>query len=130
MLNVTKMFSPPYRSPQNPQELTLVTMRVEQGWYGWNRVDTVLICMDPVQNPGVCDCSINHHPFGSFSPGSNPDCNFEWHAVCGKGRCGFTLRVEVGRCGSNRFNTDINTELKSLQKILNTTQKVFFFAVS
>jgi hypothetical protein len=81
--------------------------------------------MDPVRNPAVCDCSINHHPFGSISPGSNPDCDFEWHAVCGKGRCSFTLRVEAGRCGSNRFNTDIDTELKSLQKFLNTTQKVF-----
>jgi hypothetical protein len=31
----------------------------------------------------------------------------------------------AGRCGSNRFNTDINTELKSLQKFLNMIQKVF-----
>jgi hypothetical protein len=81
--------------------------------------------MDPARNPAVCDCSINHHPFGSFSPWSNPDCDFECHAVCDKGRCGFTLRVEAGRCGSKRFNTDINTELKSLEKILNTTEKVF-----
>jgi hypothetical protein len=44
---------------------------------------------------------------------------------CGKGQCGFTMRVEAGWCGSNRFNTDINTGLKSLQKFLNTTQKFF-----
>jgi hypothetical protein len=39
------MFSPPYRSPQNPQELTRVTMlviRVEPGQYGFNSVWTRL----------------------------------------------------------------------------------------
>jgi hypothetical protein len=81
--------------------------------------------MDPARNPAVYDFSINHHPFGSFSPGSNRDNDYEYHAVCDKGRCGFTLRVEAGRCGSNRLNKDINTELKSLQKFLNTTQKAF-----
>jgi hypothetical protein len=44
---MTKMFSPPYRSLQNPQELTRVTMRVEPGRYEWNRVDTVLIPYGP-----------------------------------------------------------------------------------
>ena len=86
--------------------------------------------MDPVRNPAACLCSINYHPFGSLSPGSNPDRDYECQAVYGKGRCGFTLRVEAGQCGSNRFNTDIDTKLKSLQKFLNINQKVFFFAVS
>jgi hypothetical protein len=45
--------------------------------------------------------------------------------VYDKGQCGFTLRVEAGRCGSNRFNTDIDTELKSLQKFLYMTKKVY-----
>jgi hypothetical protein len=81
--------------------------------------------MNPVRNPAVCDCSINYHPFGLFSSGSNPDRDYECHAVYDKGRCGLTLRVEAGRCGSNRFNTDIDTELKSLQNFLNMTQKVF-----
>jgi hypothetical protein len=44
---MTKMFPLPYRSPQNAQELTRVTMRVEPGRYGWNRVDTVLIPYGP-----------------------------------------------------------------------------------
>jgi hypothetical protein len=81
--------------------------------------------MDPVRNPGVCDYSINYYPFGSFSPGSSPNRDDECQAEYDKGRCGFTLRVEAGRCGSNRFNTDIDTELKSLQKFLNMTQNVF-----
>jgi hypothetical protein len=68
---------------------------------------------------------MNYHPFGSFSPGSNPDRDYECHAVYDKDRCGFTLRVEAGQCGLNRFNTDIDTKLKSLQKFLNMTQKVF-----
>jgi hypothetical protein len=47
---MTKMFSPPYRSPQNPQELTRVAMqvyadgtvsvRVEPGRYGFNSIWT------------------------------------------------------------------------------------------
>ena len=78
--------------------------------------------MDPVQNPAACLCSMNYHPFGSLSPGSNP---WSWQAVYGKGRCGFTLRVEAGQCGSNRFSTDIDTKLKSFQKFLNINQKVF-----
>jgi hypothetical protein len=82
--------------------------------------------MDPVRNPAVGDCSINYHPFGSFPPGSNPDRDFECHAVYNKGRCSFTLRVEAGLCSSNRFNTDVDTELEYLQKKkLNMTQKVF-----
>jgi hypothetical protein len=59
----------------------------------------------------VCDCSIsiNYHLLGSFAPRSNPDRDYEchMHAVYDKGRCGFTLRVEAGRCGSNLLNTDI-----------------------
>jgi hypothetical protein len=44
---MTKTFSPPYLSPQNPQKLTRVKLWVEQGWYGWNRVDMVLILYGP-----------------------------------------------------------------------------------
>jgi hypothetical protein len=124
-LNKTKMFSPPYCSPQNPQKLTRVTIRVyagragsaraEPGRYGFNSVWTrfeIQLCVTVAQ-------IITH--LAHF----HLDCDFECHAVCDKGRCGFTLQVEAGRCGSNRFNTDINPELKSLQKVLNTTQKVF-----
>jgi hypothetical protein len=99
-------------------------MRVEPDRYGWNQVDTVLIPYGPGSKSAVCVCSINYHPFDSFSPGSNPDRNYECHAVYGKGRYDFTLRVEAGRCSSNRFNTDIDTELEYLQKKLNMTQKV------
>jgi hypothetical protein len=84
--------------------------------------------MDPVRNP-LCDCSINYHPFGSFSLGSNPDRDYECHAVYDKGRCGFTLRVQAGQWGSNRVNTDIDTELNSFAKIFEHDQN-FFFAVS
>jgi hypothetical protein len=86
--------------------------------------------MDPARNPAVCDCSINHHPFGSFSPGSNPDRDYECHVVCDKDRCSFMLQVEEGLYGSNRFNTDINTELKFLRKFLNMTQNVFSLYLS
>jgi hypothetical protein len=83
--------------------------------------------MDPVRNPAVCDCSINYHPFGSFSPGSNyPDHDYECDTVYDKGRCGFTLRVEAGQCGSNRFNTDIDTELEYWQKKFEHDPKSFF----
>jgi hypothetical protein len=64
-------------------------------------------------------------PIRSFSPGSNPDRDYECHAVYDKGPCSFMLWVEAGRCGLNRFNLVIDTELKSLQKFLNMTQKVF-----
>ena len=67
--------------------------------------------MDPVRNPAVCDCSINYHPFGSFSPGSNPDRDYGCHAAYDKGRCSFTLRIEAGQCGLNWVNTDIDTDL-------------------
>jgi hypothetical protein len=100
-------------------------MFCEVGLCRWNRVDTVLIPYGPGSNPTVCDCSINYHPFGSFSPGSNPDRNYKCHAVYDKGGCSFGLGIEAGRCISNRFSTDIDTELKSLQKILNMTQKFF-----
>ena len=36
---MTKMFSPQYRSPQNPQELTRATMRVYAGGTGSLRVE-------------------------------------------------------------------------------------------
>jgi hypothetical protein len=110
------------------------SIRVEPGRHGfnsvWTRVNTgetgsMQLHKDPVRNPAVCDCSINHHAYSSFSQGSNPDRDYECHSVCNKDRCRFTLRIEAGRCSSNRFNIDLNTVLKFLQKILNMTQKVF-----
>jgi hypothetical protein len=81
--------------------------------------------MDPFWNLATCDCSINYHSFGSFSPRSNLDRDYKCQAVYNKGPCGFRLLVEAGQYGSNRFNIDIDTKLKSLQKILNITQKAF-----
>jgi hypothetical protein len=74
---MTKMFSPPYCNPKNPQELTRVTMQVYAGGTGSIRFQ---FRMNPVRNPAVFDCSINYHSFGSFSPGSNPDRDYECHA--------------------------------------------------
>jgi hypothetical protein len=51
---------------------------------------------------------------------------YECRAVYDKGRCGFTLRVEAGRCGSNRFNADIDTELEYWQNIFEHDPKSFF----
>jgi hypothetical protein len=81
------------------------------------RVDTVLI---PYETRFEI-YSINYHQFGLFSPRSNPDRDNECHVVYDKGWWSFTMQVEAGQCSSNQFNTDIDTELKSLQKFLNMT---------
>jgi hypothetical protein len=82
--------------------------------------------MDPVRNPAVCDCSINHNPFGSFSPGSNPDRDYECHAVCDKGRCGFTLRVEAGQMRFELVQYGYQYGIEILAKIFEHDPKTFF----
>jgi hypothetical protein len=66
------MFSPPYRSPQNPQELTRVTMRicaggtgsirVEPGQYGFNSVWTRFEIRLCVTVANITTHSTDYHP--------------------------------------------------------------------
>ena len=65
--------------------------------------------------------------FVQYRPGCKP-CQIplqEGNAVYDKGRCGFTLRVEAGRCGSMRFEPGQNGYQYGIEiraKILNMTK--------
>jgi hypothetical protein len=95
---------------------------MDPGRYGCNRVDTVLIPYGPGSKSG-CVWLYHKSPpirliFTRIKSGS-----WLWMS-CGM-RQGSMQFYAADWCGSNWFNTDINTELKSLQNFLNMTQNVF-----
>jgi hypothetical protein len=117
----------------------IVAPRILRNWqrlrYGWNRVGTggtglirLYFRMDPVRNPAVCDCSINYHPFGSLIFTRIKSGSYLWMSLMRytQGSMRFYAAVEAGRCSSNRFNTDIDTELEYLQKNFEHDPKSFF----
>ena len=174
---MTKIFSPPYLNPHNPQQLTGITMRLEPDRYGFNSVwtrfeirlraaveliTTHLAHVHPdeirIVTMNVMRCktigSMRFYIEGWFFLGGGVFvCNFapystifqlydgghfllveersQMHYTMQLGRYHrpSTLQVDAGECGSNRFNTDIDAKLKSLQFFLNITLK-FFFTVS
>jgi hypothetical protein len=96
------------------------SVRVEPGQYGFNSIWTRCEIWPCVTVAWITTHSAHFHP-----DQIRIVTDYECHAIIDKGQYGFMLRVEAGRRSSNRFNTDIDTELEYLQKNWKWPKKYF-----